>query len=270
MTLLVTLAAWSLFAFGLLLIVVQMVAYEGGYWLGRRHAREKEVQSEGLGVMVGGILGLLAFVLALTLAFANERFYERRNATLAEANAVGTAWLRAKAIGQPRGDEIARLLEQYTRLRIDYIEVPRGQPELQEINKQTGVLQSEIWGHVAALVRAQPTPVVAALMASLNDVFDMTTASRFSFALRLPGEIFWLLIGLTLLGILVVGYQQGLRGQRLRVFAALLSVVWTVLIVDIVDLAAARFGSFRTSVAAYYWTLDGFEGGVTIPPEPAK
>ncbi len=62
---------------------------------------------EGVGVLVGGLLGLLAFVLALTLSFASERFNERRSGTLAEANAIGTAWLRAKAIGQPRGDEIA-------------------------------------------------------------------------------------------------------------------------------------------------------------------
>ena len=76
--------------------------------------------NEGVGVLVAGLLGLLAFVLALTLSFASDRFSERRTGALAEVNAIGTAWLRAKAIGQPRGDEIARLLEQYTALRIDF------------------------------------------------------------------------------------------------------------------------------------------------------
>ena len=37
-----------------------------------------------------------AFVLALTLSFANTRFSERRAGTLAEANAIGTAWLRGQ------------------------------------------------------------------------------------------------------------------------------------------------------------------------------
>jgi hypothetical protein len=46
-----------------------------------------------------------------TLSFASDRFNDRRGETLAEANAIGTAWLRAKAIGQPRGDDIAQLLE---------------------------------------------------------------------------------------------------------------------------------------------------------------
>jgi hypothetical protein len=60
------------------------------------------------------MLSLLAFVLALTLSFANTRFSERVEGTLAEANAIGTAWLRAEAIGHVRGPEIAKLLEEYT------------------------------------------------------------------------------------------------------------------------------------------------------------
>ena len=44
--------------------------------------------------------------------------------------------------------------------------------------------------------------------------------------------------------------------------------MWTVVIVDILDLASARIGAFRTGVEAYEWTLKGFQGGVTIPPAP--
>jgi hypothetical protein len=46
--------------------------------------------------------------------------------------------------------------------------------------------------------------------------------------------------------------------------------VGTVVIVDIIDLAAARLGTFRASVAAYQWTLQSFQGGVTIPPPPSR
>ena len=48
----------------------------------------------------------------------------------------------------------------------------------------------------------------------------------------------------------------------------LLMVVWTVIIVDILDLAAGRFGNFRADPFAYEWALRGFKGGVTIPPPP--
>src|SRR3954469_8457424 len=99
-------AAWSFFAFGGILFVAQLGAHEIGFWIGRRRIARGEAPGEGVGVLVGGLLGLLAFVLALTLSFASERFNDRRAGTLAEANAIGTAWLRAKALGQPRSDEI--------------------------------------------------------------------------------------------------------------------------------------------------------------------
>jgi hypothetical protein len=100
MMLLGHIAAWSLLAFGALLFIVQLVAHEIGFWIGRRRAARSNLPSDGVGVLVGGVLALLAFVLALTLSFASARFDERREGTLAEANAIGTAWLRAKAIGQ--------------------------------------------------------------------------------------------------------------------------------------------------------------------------
>jgi hypothetical protein len=215
------------------------------------------------------MLALLAFVLALTLSFASTRFSERRAGTLAEANAIGTAWLRAAAIGNPRGVEIARLLEDYTRVRISFVQAGRDLALVDELNQRTNTLQSQIWGHLAAIVREEPNPASTSLMAALNDTFDMTTAERFGYETRLPPQIFWLLIAMTLLSMAALGYQLGLRGRPVRMLVALLTVMWTLVIVDILDLAAARLGTFRTSTAAYEWTLQGFKGGVSIPPLPS-
>jgi hypothetical protein len=121
--LLARIAIWSIYAFGAILFLTQLAAHEIGFLIGRRNAtrRENRAEREGFGLLVGGVLALLAFVLALTMSFANDRFGERRAGTLAEENAIGTAWLRAKAIGQPRGDEIAQLLEGYTKIRIAFV-----------------------------------------------------------------------------------------------------------------------------------------------------
>src|SRR3954454_5711781 len=130
-------AAWSFFAFGALLFVIQLAAHEVGFWIGRRQVARREAPGEGVGVLVGGLLGLLAFVLALTLSFASDRFNDRRAGTLAEANAIGTAWLRAKAIGQSNGEEIARLLEQYIKLRIAFVKAGHDPGEVDPINSDT-------------------------------------------------------------------------------------------------------------------------------------
>ncbi len=129
---------------------------------------------------------------------------------------------------------------------------------LDDINNRTNALQSAIWEQLSAIVREQPSPISASLMASLNEVFDMTTAERFAFELRLPPQIFWLLIGLSMLGMAALGYQLAIRGARIRVLAALLALTWTLVIVDILDLTAPRIGDFRTSTAVYDWTCRAF------------
>ncbi|MFG1349318.1 hypothetical protein [Xanthobacter autotrophicus] len=268
MAFLAGIAEQSIIAFGLLLLAVQVVAHRIGIWMGRRAKAQATTQMEGVSVVVGGMLALMAFVLALTLSFANTRFSERRTGTLAEANAIGTAWLRAKAVGTPRAEEIATLLEQYARVRADFVMAGIDVAHLDALNQKTSVLQSALWGHVAAIVREQPNPVSALLMAALNDAFDMATAERFAMETKFPPQLFWLLITMTLLSTGAVGYQLGLREKSQRMLVVLLMLMWTVVIVDILDLAAPRLGEFRTSAAPYEWTIQGFSGGLVIPPAP--
>ena len=266
MTLLLALATWSLLAFGLVLFVAQLIVHELGYLLGRRRAGRDD--GEGVGTVVSAMLALLAFVLALTLSFATNRFNERRAGSLAEANAIGTAWLRAEAIGGARGTEIARLLEEYTTIRIAFVQDAEDISTINNLNQRTNALQSQIWGHMSAIVREQPNPAVVSLMGAINDTFDMTTSERFAYDYRMPAQVFWLLTGMALLGMAALGYQLGLKAKPLRILVTLLTAVWTVVIINIFDLASPRIGALRTGTAVYEWTLQGFKGGVTIPPPP--
>jgi hypothetical protein len=266
MTVITAIATWSLFGFGLLFLVAQLAAHELGYWFGLRRAPRND--GEGVGTVVGAMLALFAFVLALTLSFATNRFNERRAGSLAEANAIGTAWLRAEAIGHARGSEIARLLEEYTRVRIAFVRGASDTAAIDELNQRTNALQSQIWGHMSAIVREQPNPAVTSLMSAINDAFDMTTAERFAYDYRIPSQVVGLLTGMALVGMAVLGYQLGLKTRPLRVLVTLLTAMWTVVMVDIFDLASPRIGAIRTSTAVYEWTLQGFQGGVVVPPAP--
>jgi hypothetical protein len=264
MTILAEILAFSLFAFWLLFFALQWGAQAIGAWLGRRHTARGTAPAEGVGVVVGGMLGLLAFVLALTLSFATTRFEERRQGTLMEANALGTAWLRAKAINHARGEELAKLFEDYTRLRADFIKAPASRDAVRAINDKTSELQNRIWEHVTVIVREKPDPISASLMAATNEVFDRSTAERFAFSLTMPPQMVWLLMGIAVLSIGAMGYQLGMRGLSLPILSVLLIAMWTSVIVVILDLSAPRIGSLRSSAAAYYWTLDGFNPG-TVP-----
>lgn len=261
----VAIAERSMLAFSVLLFLAQNLSHAIGFWIGSRDSA-RQANHEAVGVIVGGMLGLLAFVLALTLSFANTRFNDHRQGSLNEANAIGTAWLRAKAIGSPRAESIAGLLEDYTRLRADFVRADRDPVAIEALNQRTNALQSQIWGHMAALVREQPNPVTASLMAALNDTFDASTNERFAYHITLPPQLFWLLIGMTMLSMGCLGYQFGLKRKPSHFLILLLTLMWTWVVVEILDLAAARLGSIRTGTAVYDWTIQGFKGGITIPP----
>ncbi|MGE0627016.1 MAG: hypothetical protein AB7O43_04275 [Hyphomicrobiaceae bacterium] len=268
MVLLARLAVWSELAFAVFLFLIQVAVHLLGFRLGQRNRAAHSGDVEGVGLIVGGILALLAFVLALTLSYANTRFAERRHTALQEANAIGTAWLRAEALDHPRAGQIARLLETYIRERKRFLQTRRASAELQAINDRTSSLQSEIWGHAAAISHERPDDVVASLMRALNEAFDMSTKQRFAHDDRYPPQMFWLLIGLTLISIAALGYQLGLKDHRIYTLVGILIAVWTSIIVVILDISTPRLGSIRTGIDVYDWTLSGFKGGIRIPPPP--
>lgn len=250
-------AGTSIALFGAILFVLQLAFYEFGFRRGLRRKNASD-QRETVGIIVGGMLGLLAFVLALTLTFANDRFADRREGTLLEANSIGTAWLRAKAMGTPTSEAIAGKLASYIEVRKRYVVAEIGDTAIDDLNQQTSALQAEIWALVSQQVRDRPDAISASLMASINDTFDAATSERFAFDYRLPNQVFWLLIGMTLISMGSLGYQLGLIGKPARMLIVLLSLMWTVVIVDILDLASTRLGSFRIDAGVYDQTMSGF------------
>jgi hypothetical protein len=256
-SLIADLAQWSLPAFSLLLFLAQVLAREIGWFFGRRSART-EAKNEGAGIVVGSILGLLAFVLALTLSAAAARNVERREGGVLEANAIGTAWLQARALGDERATAIADLLEEYIAARMGYVDAERGSEQIEILSARTDALQVEIWGHVTALVRERPDAATSSLMNAVNTTFDMTTAQRFAVSLTLPERMVFLVLAITLAGMFALGYQLGLLGKGNRAMAVVMSILWTAVLVQILDMGAARLGTYRTDLQPYVWTMEGF------------
>ena len=266
----IELAAISLVGFGIVMLGLQYVALWVGTWLGKRHTRRvasnDKDPAEGVGVVVGALLGLLAFTLGVTISIANDRFEDRRRAAIAEANAIGTAWLRAEAVGHPRSEHIARLLEDYTRTRIAWLSAPNDTRLVREAIAATTRTQKEIWDHAVAIARERPDPMVAILVSSLTETFDLAATQRWAFRGQIPLELPWLLFALTLVSVASIGYQWGLKRRWHPVLAMLLLSAWSACLVLIADLSNPRVGGVRVDVAPYRWTLDGFRGGAPLVP----
>lgn len=235
------LAAQGLLVFAILIFSVLLLAYGAGVLIGHWHQSRTEKNIEATNFVTNGLLGLLAFTLGLTIAMAQGRFEARRATSLAETNAIGTAWLRASAAStrvRPRSPGCWRA----TRGCACNSSRPPDEARWKWITsalQETNQMQSLIWGHATAITRERADPLTSALQASLNDVFDQSSAQRWAFAAPIPGELLLFLKGMAVLTIGTIGYQFGLKRLGVQTLAILLVGVWTGAMVLVVDLASA-------------------------------
>lgn len=244
----------------LVVFIILFAATEIGYRLAQRtHAKggvDERVISN-VSTLTGGMLALVAFMLGLTINFAQSRYELRRTNVVVEANAIGTAWLRATLVGGEEGEAVAALIVEYTKVRLDYVKAAEGGP-IRALLDRTNAMQTQIWQIVAPLARRAPTPVMAIFLASLNDMFDSASSQRFAFVSRVPLNLLYALIGGSAIALGAIGYQFGLAGRRQLVMTALLLLMWAGSIILIIDFSQPRIGSSRVDPGPLEWTLQGF------------
>ena len=200
------------------------------------------------------MLGLLSFTLGLTIGYAQDRAESRRGLVVNEANAIGTAWLRAELIRSDQGPAIAKLIEEFAKVELAFTMAGPTEPEAGLLAKRE-MLQGQIWHLEQGVARAEPTPVATALVTALNEMFDSALAQRFAFDSRVPPTLSWMLLGGALLAIGAMGYQFGLTGARHLLLVSLLLAMWTGAMVLIVDLDRPRLGAIRVDPGPLLWTI---------------
>jgi hypothetical protein len=236
------------------------LAIEGGYRLGRLAVIRRSAKSEdasGVSTLTAGMLGLLAFTLSLSIGFAQNRYEARRGLVLAEANAIGTAWLRTKLIDGDEGPAIAAKIEDFAKARLDFT-IAASDADVPALVARTQALRDDIWRTVRVVAHRAPTPVTTALVNALNDMFDHAASQRFAYASSVPAELMLALYVGALLTIGALGYQFGLAGKRQVVLSSLLLLMWAGGMLLIIDLSQPRMGDIRVDAEPLVWTIEGF------------
>ena len=101
------------------LFICMLLSMEIGYQSGRRKQAiaTESMKSQANAVLVS-MLGLLALLPGFTFSLALQRYDDRSQAVVAEANAIGTTYLRAQLLPKGMHDEVQALLRQYLDVRI--------------------------------------------------------------------------------------------------------------------------------------------------------
>lgn len=225
--------------------IIMFICFEVGYQVGRWRAKGKPEEKEGpTGMLVGSMLALMAFLIAIVMGMTIDRFDARRGLVVDEANAIGTAYLRAGYIDPVRGEPVRELLREYLPLRITISDAAQLSANLDA----SMALTDQMWTLTEQEARANPESEVTGLFVdSVNEVINVQTARATAIDARVPQPIIFFVVFGSILAISLVGYHAGLMLRRSLVAAVLLVLLFSTVIALVIDLNQPASGLFVVS-----------------------
>jgi hypothetical protein len=215
-------------------------AWVGGRLSQRRRGMAEDERTD-FGVILAATLTLLGLIIGFSFSMATARYDLRKTYEEAEANAIGTEYLRADLLPAEDASAVRRLLKQYTDLRIGFY-TTRDSAELKRIDSDTTQAQGQLWAAASRSAATQPTPVDALAVAGMNDVLNSQGYTQAAWWNRIPGAAWVLMFGIAVFCNGLLGY--GARRMEPRMFMVLPLVV-AVSFFLIADIDSPRGGVIR-------------------------
>lgn len=226
-----TLSVFSIFIGTVLFI---FVSFEVGYQVAKyiRSKDEKKTDTTQ-GPMVGGVLAMLAFVLAFTFSMTASRFDERKQNILLEVNEINTAYLRADLLAEPHKSEMKQLLREYVAVRLNAVE----DKQIEIVISKSLEIHKRLWSLVTGAVKQNSTSLNPLLVQSVNNIINLHE-NRVNAAIRnrIPDSIWLTLILITAFSMVTIGSQTGLIKTRRLIQVIPAVFAFSALITLIVDL----------------------------------
>jgi hypothetical protein len=233
---------YPVFVFAFSFLILWLAAWIGWSVLRKKRALDEDLQ-EDFGFILGGMLTLLALLIGFSFSMAISRYDLRKTYEEAEANAIGTEYVRAELLPATDAANIRALLRKYLEQRVLFY-VAHTEEEFDRINARTAELQNELWSAVRAAASGQPTPVAALAVAGMNDVLNSQSYTQAAYWNRIPTAAWSLLVVMAIGCSLLIGYGSR-SGKARSKLLAILPLGASVAFMFIADLDAPRHGIIR-------------------------
>lgn len=218
---------------------------------------EPEVSDDGRSTVLAATLTLLALIVGFTFSMAVNRYDQRKSAEVEEANAIGTAYMRAGLLPSTQAGSVRTLLKKYLDQRVLFY-TTTDETLLWQTNARTGELQTALWLEVRDAAVAQPTPVAALVVASINEVFDMQGRTQAAWWNRIPLGAWALMISMAFLSNLLIGFWM--KDEKRNGFLMLvLPIALSVSFFLIADIDSPRYGVIQVSAKNLGSVVDELE-----------
>jgi len=191
------------------------------------------------GIIQTATLTLVALVIGFTFAMAVSRYDQRKNLEEEEANAIGTAYLRAGLLPEADAAKVRARLKDYLGQRIAWYS-RTDHRHLSAIDAATARTQGELWEAVRVPVAVQQTPVTALVAAGMNDAINSQGYTQAAWWNRIPTAGWMLMLVLAFCANVLLGMGAKAREQHGLVFV--LPVVLALAFLLIADIDGPRGG----------------------------
>jgi len=213
-------------------LAVQCCAACIGDHLRRRGRSLTEDQRKDFATVQGAALTLLALIIGFSFSMAVTRYDQRKKYEEAEANAIGTAYVRADLLPAEGAKDVRELLKKYIDQRILFY-LTGDEQQINQINSETRTLQAGLWSTTSRAANTQPTPLTALAVAGMNDVLNAQGYTQAAWWNRIPIAA-WAMMGLiAICSNFLVGYGEHRRGVPLLLVLPLIISIPLFLIADI-------------------------------------
>jgi hypothetical protein len=223
-------------------LIAQWLAAYGGNFLRSRSGAVGQDEREDFNTVQTAILTLLALIIGFSFSMAVTRYDQRKNYEEAEANAIGTEYVRADLLPAESAASVRELLRRYLDQRITFYQT-RDQREIDRLDVDTEKLQGELWSAILPAANGQPTsPTIALAVSGMNDVLNSQGYTQAAWWNRIPVAA-WVLMGLIAICCnLLIGYNG--RRQIVRLIFVL-PIIVSISFLLIADIDSPRGGLIR-------------------------
>jgi len=211
-------------------VLMYLAAHIGDHFRGR-FLPLKEEERNDLSLVVGATLTLLGLLIGFAFSMAVSRYDQRKNYEEAEANAIGTEYLRVGLMPDNAAANARGALKRYLDLRIQHY-LTTDQGELARIGAERAKLEADLWAAMRSQSEASPTAITMLVAWGLNDVFNSTDATAAAWLDRIPVPAWWLLALIALGANVTLGFGAK-RFNALLLVVPLAAAVSFFLIADI-------------------------------------
>ena len=227
------------------LIVGVVGAHEIGFWLGSLTRSADEPFDRQVALIRASTGALVAFLVGFAFSGAASRFVDRVDIVVKEANALGTAYLRADAIVEPQRGELKATLKEYTSDRVALLS-REGRDQIKPLLAKVSGLHERMW-RSAIKATQDNAPLMAVVLPPINEVIDMHSVHLAMARRHLPLPIMTLLLGTAAIGLGIVGFGNGRVGRRFSVLDSVYGVVLAVALWMTIDLDYPGIGLIRVN-----------------------